>query len=87
MSGFKVEIKTFCKISATLPTRHVRLRAHHPFLGDNDGHPVGISLFENDLAVLKLEDDSALNCRRKRIWPACLPSMVRIVDSLRCALT
>ena len=64
------------------------MRAHHPFLGDNDGHPVGISLFENDLAVLKLEDDSALNCRRKRIWPACLPSMVRILsDSLRCALT
>jgi len=51
------------------------VRAHHPFLGDNDGHPVGIALFENDLAVLKLEDDSALKCRRKKIWPACLPSM------------
>jgi len=51
------------------------VRAHHPFLGDNDGHPVGIALFENDLAVLKLEDDSDLRCRRKKIWPACLPSM------------
>merc|ERR550532_2455558 len=51
------------------------VRAHHPFLGDNDGHPVGIALFENDLAILKLADDSALRCKRKTIWPACLPSM------------
>jgi len=51
------------------------LRAHHPILGDNDGHPVGISLFENDIAVIKLEDDTALTCKKKRIWPACLPSM------------
>jgi len=51
------------------------LRAHHPFLGDNDGHPVGVALFENDISVLKLEDDSELNCKRKKIWPACLPSV------------
>lgn len=54
-----------------------RLRAHHPFLGDNDGHPVGIALFENDLAVLKVEDESQMKCRRKAVWPACLPSVVR----------
>lgn len=50
------------------------LTAHHPFLGDNDGHPVGLSLFENDIAVFKFENEEDMRCSNKIIWPACLPS-------------
>jgi len=49
------------------------LTAHHPLLGDNQGHPVGLSLFENDIAVLKFENEEDMKCTKKRIWPACLP--------------
>jgi len=50
------------------------LTAHHPFLGDNDGHPVGLSLFENDVAVLKFSNEEDMQCRKKQVWPACLPN-------------
>ena len=30
------------------------LTIHSPILGDNQGHPSGIGLFENDIAVLKV---------------------------------
>jgi len=49
------------------------LTAHHPFLGDNDGHPVGLSLFENDIAVFKFVNEEDMKCSKKKIWPACLP--------------
>ena len=39
-----------------------RLTAHHPLLGDNQGHPVGLSLFENDIAVLKFENEEDMKC-------------------------
>ena len=56
----------------------LRLTAHHPFLGDNDGHPVGLSLFENDIAVLKFANEEDMSCRKKKVWPACLPNKVSI---------
>ena len=55
-----------------------RLTAHHPLLGDNDGHPVGLSLFENDIAVLKFVNEEDMKCNKKIIWPACLPRKVEI---------
>ena len=54
---------------------YLRLTAHHPFLGDNDGHP-GLSLFENDIAVLNFYNTEDMQCRKKKVWPACLPSKV-----------
>ena len=54
------------------------MTAHHPFLGDNEGHPVGLSLFENDIAVLKFVNEEDMKCNKKIIWPACLPRKVEI---------
>ena len=38
---------------------------------------MGLSLFENDIAVIKLEDETEFQCKRKTIWPACLPTQAR----------
>ena len=38
---------------------------------------MGLSLFENDIAVIKLEDEAEFQCKRKTIWPACLPTQAR----------
>ena len=61
---------------SVLIVKYFRLTAHHPFLGDNDGHPVGLSLFENDIAVFKFDNAEDMQCRKKKVWPACLPSKV-----------
>jgi hypothetical protein len=68
---------------------YFRLTAHHPFLGDNDGHPVGLSLFENDIAVFKFDNAEDMKCRKKKVWPACLPSKVgmekcKIMNLTKC---
>ena len=68
-----VKLSIFISVLSCFP----RLRAHHPLLGDNDGHPVGLSLFENDIAVIKLEDETEFQCKKKTIWPACLPTQAR----------
>ena len=52
------------------------LTAHSPILGENNGHPSGLGLFENDIAVIKV--NGTLPCKRKEIWPACLPTPVSI---------
>ena len=51
------------------------LTYHSPILGNNNGHPSGLSLFENDIAVLKV--NGTLPCQKRVIWPACLPTPVR----------
>ena len=33
--------------------------------------------FQNDIAVIKLEDEAEFQCKRKTIWPACLPTQAR----------
>ena len=38
---------------------------------------MGLSLFENDIAVIKLEDETEFQCKKKTIWPACLPTQAR----------
>jgi len=48
------------------------LTYHSPILGNNNGHPSGLSLFENDIAVLKV--NGTLPCQKRVIWPACLPT-------------
>ena len=47
------------------------LTAHLP--GNNAGHPVGLGLFEQDIAILRLQEPAALECREQQVWPACLP--------------
>ena len=50
------------------------LTAHTPILGENNGHPSGLGLFENDIAIVKV--NGTLPCKKKEIWPACLPTPV-----------
>ena len=50
------------------------LTYHSPILGNNNGHPSGLSLFEYDIAVLKV--NGTLPCQKRVIWPACLPTPV-----------
>jgi len=52
------------------------LTAHSPLLGENDGHPSGLGLFENDIAVIKVDEaeQDKLQCAKKEIWPACWPT-------------
>ena len=52
------------------------LTAHTPILGENNGHPSGLGLFENDIAIVKV--NGTLPCKKKEIWPACLPTPVGI---------
>ena len=52
------------------------LTAHTPILGENNGHPSGLGLFENDIAIVKV--NGTLPCKKKEIWPACLPTPVSI---------
>ena len=52
------------------------LTAHTPILGENNGHPSGLGLFENDIAIVKV--NGTLPCKKKEIWPACLPTPVII---------
>ena len=52
------------------------LTAHSPILGENNGHPSGLGLFENDIAIVKV--NGTLPCKRKEIWPACLPTPVSL---------
>ena len=33
-----------------------------------------MTLFENDIAVMKVKNASTLQCRQDSIWPACLPN-------------
>ena len=35
-----------------------------------------ISIYENDIAILKVKNPENLNCEQKKIWPACLPNEV-----------
>ena len=35
-----------------------------------------VTLFENDLAILKVKKTELLECKKKIIWPACLPNKV-----------
>ena len=37
---------------------------------------LNVTLFENDLAILKVKNPEFLECRKKIIWPACLPNKV-----------
>ena len=37
---------------------------------------LNVTLFENDLAILKVKNPELLECRKKIIWPACLPNKV-----------
>ena len=39
---------------------------------------LNISIFENDIAILKLESPDLLQCQQRKIWPACLPNRVSI---------
>ena len=51
------------------------LTVHSPLLGANTGHPSGLGLFEDDIAVLKVNSSwDGMLCEEKKIWPACLPS-------------
>eukprot|EP00091_Calanus_sinicus_P024735 TRINITY_DN9050_c0_g1_i1.p1 TRINITY_DN9050_c0_g1~~TRINITY_DN9050_c0_g1_i1.p1 ORF type:complete len:197 (-),score=35.62 TRINITY_DN9050_c0_g1_i1:87-677(-) len=34
---------------------------------------LNLTTWENDIAVLKVKDGSALECKKEAIWPACLP--------------
>ena len=54
------------------------LSVHSPILGANTGHPSGLGLFENDITVLKVDAEAAgFQCKKKEIWPACLPTPVQ----------
>merc|ERR1711936_950548 len=63
------------RLQATEVLRHENFRwltAHTPILGENNGHPSGLGLFENDIAIVKV--NGTLPCKKKEIWPACLPT-------------
>ena len=39
---------------------------------------LNVSIYENDIAILKLESPELLKCEEKKIWPACLPNGVML---------
>ena len=40
---------------------------------------LNVSIYENDIAILKLESPQLLQCEEGKIWPACLPNGVTLV--------
>ena len=39
---------------------------------------LNITIFEDDIAVLKVEEPGLLQCSQETIWPACLPHQVSV---------
>ena len=38
---------------------------------------LNVSIYENDIALLKLQSPQLLQCEQNNIWPACLPNGVK----------
>ena len=51
----------------------LRLTLHTGISLHNNLHLIGV---ENDIAVIKVKNGSALECKKEVIWPACLPRKV-----------
>ena len=46
---------------------------------------LNVSIYENDIAILKVESPELLKCQQKKIWPACLPNRVkRLILNFKC---
>jgi len=46
----------------------------HAGIGLRTSLNFNMTLFENDIAVMKVKNASTLQCRQDSIWPACLPN-------------
>ena len=44
---------------------------------------LNISIYENDIAILKVKNPETLRCEQKKIWPACLPNEVTPSDPIK----
>ena len=48
---------------------------------------LNVSIFENDIAILKLKNPEMLRCEERKVWPACLPNAVcclKLLSKLNC---